>query len=109
MAKENLHFFAYYLRNLLQYYYIQLDLSNHSCSFLTASGNKWDVSIPSRTLISLKDKKPTLNDAKNSNNTDTFIIPFEVIRGNLKIMFNKSDNDTDTRAAISKTLSFINE
>ena len=82
---------------------------NHSCSFLTASGNKWDVSIPSRTLISLKDKKPTLNDAKNSNNTDTFIIPFEVIRGNLKIMFNKSDNDTDTRAAISKTLSFINE
>ena len=86
------------------------DCGESSCSFTTSSGTKWVVNTPSRALISLKESKtPTFNDAKDTNNTNTFIIPFEVIRGDLKVLFNKSDNDTETKDAINKTLNFINE
>ena len=61
-------------------------------------------------MVSLRDSKtPTFNDAKNNNNTDIFIIPFEMLNGNLKVMFNKTANNDETKNAINKTLNFLNE
>ena len=88
--------------------------NENTCSFSTSSGNKWDVTTPSRTIISLKESKtPTLSAAADSKNTNTFIIPFEMINGNLKMMFNRNPGDDDIsrnyETATNKTLNFINE
>ena len=86
------------------------ECDDNKCSFTTSSGTKWNVDTPSRALVSLRDSKtPTFNDAKNNNNTDIFIIPFEMLNGNLKVMFNKTANNDDTKNAINKTLNFLNE
>ena len=78
-----------------------------SCSFTTNNGTKWVVSTPSKALISLKESQtPTLDLANNSNNSNIFIIPFEYINGNIKMLVSK---EAAYNTAVNKTIDFINE
>lgn len=77
-----------------------------SCTFITDNGVLWNVSTPSAAIISLNSyREPTIELAKDMNNTDVFVVPFEVIDGNLKMLLTK-DNDLST--ALNKTTTFKN-
>ena len=56
------------------------DCDNNSCSFATSNGTKWDITTPSRALISLKENQPPTSElAQNTGDSTVFVIPFEGI------------------------------
>ena len=76
------------------------------CTFITDNGVKWDVSTPSTAIISLNSyREPTIELANDTDNTDVFVIPFEVVDGNLKMLLTKDNSLSD---ALNKTNTFKN-
>ena len=80
--------------------------SQSSCNFSTESDVYWNITNPSKVVISLsKSENPTLSLAKNEKNTNVFLIPYEIINGSIKILLTK---DLDFKDAAYKTQSYLN-
>ena len=86
------------------------DCGENSCSFTTDDNVVWNVTNPSRAVISLdKSFNPTLALAADENNKDVFVIPYEIINGRLKILLVSETYNAALLGAVYKTRSFINE
>ena len=86
------------------------DCGENSCSFTTDDNVIWNVTNPSRAVISLdRNFNPTLALAADGNNKDVFVIPYEIINGRLKILLTNETYNDALQSAVYKTKSFINE
>ena len=82
------------------------DCTQDSCKFSTESDVYWDVTNPSKVVISLsKSENPTLALASNEKNTNVFLIPYEIVNGSVKILLTK---DVNYRDAAYKTQTYLN-
>ena len=81
------------------------ECSQDVCKFSTESDVYWNITNPSKVVISLsKSENPTLALASNENNTNVFLIPYEIVNGSIKILLTK---DLNYRDAAYKTQTYL--